>query len=91
MFEQEDDTHNAGSGRQHEKAIGAPGVLIDGIPVQQFFLYGKENKSPEKIIQKIKVTVDDAVLFAEESPYPDVSELYKDVYMQEDYPFIIED
>ena len=53
MLEQKDDTDDAGSGRQHEKAIGAPGVLIDGIPVQQFFLYRKENRSPERIIQKI--------------------------------------
>ncbi len=34
--------------------------------------------------------VEASVKFAEESPYPDASELYKDVYQQEDYPFIIE-
>lgn len=37
---------------------------------------------------KIKATVEDAVEFAEKSPYPDVSEVYKDIYVQEDYPFI---
>lgn len=32
--------------------------------------------------------IDEAVEFAEESPYPDPSELYTDNYVQEDYPFI---
>jgi pyruvate dehydrogenase E1 component alpha subunit len=39
---------------------------------------------------KIKRQVEDAVKFAEESPYPDPSELYKDVYTQKDYPFIMD-
>ena len=42
------------------------------------------------IDQKIKGLVDEAVQFAEESPYPPVEEAYKDVYMQEDYPFLME-
>jgi pyruvate dehydrogenase E1 component alpha subunit len=33
-------------------------------------------------------TVEDSVTFAEESPFPDPSELYNDVYVQKDYPFI---
>jgi len=37
---------------------------------------------------EIKAEIDDAVKFAEESPWPDVSELYKDIYRQQDYPFI---
>jgi pyruvate dehydrogenase E1 component alpha subunit len=44
----------------------------------------------EEIEKRVKDLVDDSVKFAEESPYPDASELYKDVYMQEDYPFITE-
>ena len=39
---------------------------------------------------KIKQDVLGYVKFAEESPYPDTSEAYKDVYVQEDYPFILE-
>ena len=39
---------------------------------------------------EIKKIVDDSVKFAEESPYPDASEIYKDVYVQEDYPFIMD-
>ncbi|MBO0936307.1 pyruvate dehydrogenase (acetyl-transferring) E1 component subunit alpha [Fibrella sp. HMF5335] len=42
------------------------------------------------IDQKIKATVDEAVKFAEESPYPPAEEAFKDVYMQKDYPFLME-
>lgn len=42
-----------------------------------------------KAIQdEVKALVEESVQFAEESPYPEVEELYKDVYMQEDYPFV---
>jgi pyruvate dehydrogenase E1 component alpha subunit len=34
------------------------------------------------------MTVDDAVEFAENSPWPDDNELYKDIYLQADYPFV---
>jgi len=44
----------------------------------------------EKINDRINEVVEDSVTFAEESPYPDVSELFKDVYVQEDYPYITE-
>jgi pyruvate dehydrogenase E1 component alpha subunit len=42
----------------------------------------------DEIDAKIKAIVDESVKFAEESPYPEADELYKDVYIQEDYPFI---
>ncbi|MGH2623095.1 MAG: pyruvate dehydrogenase (acetyl-transferring) E1 component subunit alpha, partial [Sphingobacterium sp.] len=38
----------------------------------------------------VKKVVDDSVKFAEESPFPDASEIYKDVYVQEDYPFVMD-
>jgi pyruvate dehydrogenase E1 component alpha subunit len=44
----------------------------------------------EAINTRINEVVEDSVTFAEESPYPDPSELYKDVYVQDDYPYIIE-
>lgn len=44
----------------------------------------------ETINKKVLAVVEDSVKFAEESPYPDPSELFKDVYMQADYPFIRE-
>lgn len=40
------------------------------------------------IKDKIKVEIDEAVKFAEESPLPDPSELYTDNYIQDDYPFL---
>lgn len=45
-------------------------------------------KQLEQIDEKIKDIVDEAVNFAEESPYPEVSELYTHIYQQEDYPFL---
>ena len=44
----------------------------------------------EAINNKVKAEVDDAVQFAEDSPYPDDSELYKDIYTDEHYPFIVD-
>ena len=42
-----------------------------------------------KVIKaEVKAEIDQAVQFAEASPYPDPSELYTDNYLQEDYPFI---
>ena len=42
----------------------------------------------EKIDEKVKKQVAEAVTFAENSNFPDPSEAFKDVYEQEDYPFI---
>ncbi len=47
-------------------------------------------KELEAIDARIKATIDEAVQFAEDSPYPTPDELYKDVYTQADYPYIIE-
>jgi pyruvate dehydrogenase E1 component alpha subunit len=44
----------------------------------------------EKIELKIKDVVNECVTFAEESPYPSTDEVYKDVYADADYPYIIE-
>jgi pyruvate dehydrogenase E1 component alpha subunit len=44
----------------------------------------------EAIDAGIKIKVEEAVKFAEESAYPPVSEAYKDVYVQTDYPFMVE-
>ncbi|HET6243983.1 MAG: pyruvate dehydrogenase (acetyl-transferring) E1 component subunit alpha [Bacteroidetes bacterium] len=48
-------------------------------------------KDLEKINNRIKNLIEESVKFADESPFPDPDELYKDVYMQQDYPYIIED
>ncbi len=44
----------------------------------------------EAINERVRVVVDESVKFAEESPWPDDNELLKDVYKQEDYPFIVD-
>jgi pyruvate dehydrogenase E1 component alpha subunit len=46
------------------------------------------NEEIEHINEKVRLEVEDSVKFAEESPYPDDNELYKDIYVQEDYPYI---
>lgn len=40
------------------------------------------------IKEKIRMEIDEAVEFAEASPYPDPSELYDDNYVEKDYPFL---
>ncbi len=64
-------------------------------PIERVLTTIKENKwLSDADIEVIEKRVDDevaeSVRFAEESPFPSVDELYKDVYTQEDYPFIIE-
>lgn len=44
----------------------------------------------KEVEAEVKKTVDNSVKFAEESPFPSVDELYKDIYVQEDYPFIMD-
>jgi pyruvate dehydrogenase E1 component alpha subunit len=41
-----------------------------------------------EINKRVKEIVDESVQFAEESPYPAPEDVYKDVYAEEDYPFI---
>ena len=63
-------------------------------PIERVLSTLHENKwITEEYIQeaeaKVKKIVEEAVQFAEESPFPDESELFKDVYVQNDYPFIL--
>ena len=44
----------------------------------------------ETIQNRVKAEVEESVQFAEDSPWPSDDELLKDVYIQEDYPFIID-
>ena len=50
--------------------------------------FGLKDDEIEQIGDRVKSEVEEAVKFAEESPLPDDDELLKDVYTQEDYPFI---
>ncbi|GAB2703504.1 pyruvate dehydrogenase (acetyl-transferring) E1 component subunit alpha [Mucilaginibacter koreensis] len=42
----------------------------------------------EEVAARVKAQVDEAVKFAEESPWPEPSELYTDVYVEDNYPYI---
>jgi pyruvate dehydrogenase E1 component alpha subunit len=44
----------------------------------------------EVIDERVKAEVEECVRFAEESPWPSDDELLKDVYVQQDYPFIMD-
>jgi pyruvate dehydrogenase E1 component alpha subunit len=44
----------------------------------------------DAINQRVNNTVAESVKFAEESPWPDDSEVLKDVYMDKNYPFIVD-
>ncbi len=46
--------------------------------------------SLKEMDKKVKATVQASIKFAEESPFPDDAEMYNDVYIQADYPFIKE-
>jgi pyruvate dehydrogenase E1 component alpha subunit len=64
-------------------------------PIEHCLKVIKENKylndkQIEEINNWVKNEVEESVKFAEESPLPEPEELYKDVYMQEDYPYIRE-
>ncbi len=68
---------------------------IDQDPILHTLDVIKKNKwLTEKEIEKInawvKKEVEESVKFAEDSPYPDPEELYEDVYIQKDYPYIKE-
>ena len=42
----------------------------------------------EAINEKVRLQVEECVQFAEDSPWPSDDELYKDIYVDENYPYI---
>jgi pyruvate dehydrogenase E1 component alpha subunit len=65
-------------------------------PIEQVLSVIKKSKYAtekelEEIANRVKDLVEESVQFAEESPFPEASELFTDVYEQEDYPYIVED
>lgn len=62
-----------------------PIAHVRGIILENKWNTEEELKAVEK---EVKAQVEEAIKFAEESPLPDASELYEDVYMQSDYPFV---
>nr|WP_262903204.1 pyruvate dehydrogenase (acetyl-transferring) E1 component subunit alpha [Chitinophaga rhizophila] len=67
----------------------------DKDPINQVLATIQKNKwateaEIEAINEKVKQEVEHCVQFAEESPWPADDELLKDVYVQQDYPFIVD-
>ncbi len=52
--------------------------------------YKVKDADIEVINERIKSKVEECVQFAEESPWPADDELLKDIYVQKDYPFIVD-
>jgi pyruvate dehydrogenase E1 component alpha subunit len=52
--------------------------------------FGLAEADIEVINDRVKDIVEESVRFAEDSPWPSDDELLKDVYKQEDYPFIVD-
>lgn len=64
-------------------------------PIEHVLKVIKENNYAteaeiEAINEKVKLAVEDSVQFAEDSPWPDVSEVYKDIYSDDNYPYIMD-
>lgn len=64
-------------------------------PIEQVITTMKENgwlddKGIEAMEKKVEDLVNECVKFAEESPFPNPEELYKDVYAEANYPFIMD-
>jgi len=64
-------------------------------PIQQLLktIYDKKIASEEQIKNidsRVEKAVAESVKFAEESPFPDDSEVLKDVYVDPNYPFIVD-
>jgi pyruvate dehydrogenase E1 component alpha subunit len=45
------------------------------------------DKQIQKIQDKVKQEIEDAIKFAEDSPFPEPEDMYEDIYAEE-YPFI---
>ncbi len=50
--------------------------------------FGISDDEIGQINERVKSEVEESIQFADESPLPDDDELYKDVYAENDYPFI---
>ena len=64
-----------------------PVLFVKDILVKNKFI---DDKGLTEIANRVKVTVEESVKFAEESPSPEASELYKDIYVEDNYPYIMD-
>lgn len=64
-------------------------------PIEQVLATIKKNKwlsekELQVIIDRVEAEVEASVQFAEESPFPEDSELLKDIYVEDNYPFLVD-
>ena len=62
-----------------------PIEYVRNVLVSQGWNTAEELKAVEK---EVKAQVEEAIEFAEQSPYPEAQELYEDVYMTPNYPYV---
>lgn len=62
-----------------------PIVHVAKVIVEQKWMTEAELKAIDK---EVKAQVEEAIQFAEESPFPEAHELYEDVYVTPNYPFV---
>lgn len=53
-------------------------------------VFGVSEAEIEEINERVRLEVEECVKFSEESPYPEADELLKDVYVDQNYPFIVD-
>ena len=53
-------------------------------------VFGVNEAEIEAINERVRLEVEECVKFAEESPWPSEDELLKDVYVDQNYPFIVD-
>ena len=73
------------SGLDLLKSLRDAPLVIFTTAYPQFAL---ESYELDAIDSRINQVVEESVKFAEESPYPEASEIYKDIYTEENYPYI---
>lgn len=62
-----------------------PILHVRNVLLEQGWATEEALKDVEK---EVKAQVEECIQYAEDSPYPEAHELYEDVYMTEDYPFV---
>lgn len=69
---------------EYYKTLDPIGIMEEMIKENEILTEGQI----QQIQDKIAAEIEEATTFAEESPWPDASELYSDNYVQADYPYM---
>jgi pyruvate dehydrogenase E1 component alpha subunit len=52
--------------------------------------FGVRDEEINTINERVKAEVEESVSFADQSPFPDDNQMYRDIYAQVDYPYIMD-